>query len=208
MINLNTGCVDEKKWKWIPLPRDVTKSGVTVFWVTPSFGYPRITSGDTQNTKSELNKSLHGASNMACRRQKIVIQRNFSQLRLWLVKISVDCCEASWKERSVISFMWVTSHVNSAADRFETYMEGGYFLLLGFRVLENDRTLYFLISSASVNNHNCLTCLHTCVWVVWEILLLSQRPQHLPFQANDCSEIEKFYQRMILFVRPWDAPSR
>ena len=206
MISLNTGCVDKKKR--IPLARDVTKSGVTVFWVTPSFGYPRITSGDTQNTKSELNKSLHGASNMACRRQKIVIQRNFSQLRLWLVKISVDCCEASWKERSVISFMWVTSHVNSAADRFETYMEGGYFLLLGFRVLENDRTLYFLISSASVNNHNCLTCLHTCVWVVWEILLLSQRPQHLPFQANDCSEIEKFYQRMILFVRPWDAPSR
>ena len=130
-----------------------------MFWVTPSFGYPRITSGDTQNTKSELNKSLHGASNMACRRQKIVFQRNFSQLRLWLVKISVDCCEASWKERSVISFMWVTSHVNSAANRFETYMEGGYFLLLGFRVLENDRTLYFLTSSASVSNHNCLTCL-------------------------------------------------
>ena len=54
-------------------------------------------------------------------------------------------------------------HVNSAADRFETRMKGGYFLLLGFRVLENDRTLYFLISSASVNNYNFLTCLHTCV---------------------------------------------
>ena len=63
MISLNTGCVDEKKW--IPRARNVTKSGVTVFWVTPSFGYPRITSRDTQNTKSELNKSLHGASNMA-----------------------------------------------------------------------------------------------------------------------------------------------
>ena len=141
-------------------------------------------------------------------RQKIVIQRNFSRLRLWLVKISVQLLW-SFLERAISSsFVWVASHVNSAADRFETRMKGGYSLLLGFRVLENDRTLYFLISSASVNNHNCLTCLHTCVWVVWEILLFSQRPQHLPFQANDCSEIEKFYQRMILFVRPWDAPSR
>ena len=54
MINLNIGCVDEKKL--IPLPRDVTKSGVTVFWLTPSFGYPRIPSGDTQNTQERIKQ--------------------------------------------------------------------------------------------------------------------------------------------------------
>ena len=93
--------------------------------------------------------------------------------------------------------MWVASHENSATDWFETRTEGGYFLLLGFRVLENDRTLYFLTSSASVSNHNCLTCLPYVR--VGNFALIRQRPQHLPFQPNDCRGIEKFYQRMILF---------
>ena len=76
------------------------------------------------------------------------------------------CFWAFWKERSVCSFKWVASHVNSFSWWIWNTLGRRIFPLVGIACLitKMSEPLHLSISSESVCNHYCLTCL-PCVCV-------------------------------------------
>ena len=99
---------------------------------------------------------------IACRRQKIFIQSLFSHLIFWLVKKKCFiCCKAFWRERSVSSFKWVSSHVISFNWWIWNTLGRRIFPLVEISrlITKMSEPLHLSISSESVCNHYCLTCL-------------------------------------------------
>ena len=104
---------------------------------------------------------------LSCRGQKTSDVRKFSPKvysRTWYFGWWKKCfiyCKAFWRERSVSSFKWFSSHVISFSWWIWNTLGRRIFPLVEISrlITKMSEPLYLSISSESVCNHYCLACL-------------------------------------------------